>query len=77
MASDQVSVDFVDGVAFVDLVTEWGVGGVPTVVLNDAINVEGPVPEATLVELALHAADPSHPAPLVSSVPFLSCGRLD
>lgn len=77
LASERVSVDLVDGVAFVDLVTEWGVGGVPTVVLNDAIKVEGPVPEATLVEFALHAADPRHPAPLVSSLPFLSCGRLD
>lgn len=76
LASEHVRADVIDGVAFVDHVTEWGVGGVPTVVLNDAIRVEGPVPEETLVEFALHAADPRHPAPLVSSVPFLSCGRL-
>lgn len=77
LAGERVAVDVIDGTAFVDAVTEWGVGGVPTVVLNDAIRVEGPVPEQTLVEFALHAADPRHPAPMISSVPFLSCGRLD
>jgi predicted DsbA family dithiol-disulfide isomerase len=77
LASPQVSVDVVDAVAFVDLAVDRGVAGVPTVVLNDQVAVEGPVPEELLVDFALHAADPAHPAPLVSSVPFLSCGRLE
>lgn len=77
LAGPRVQVDVVDGLAFTDLVLDWGVSGVPTVVLNEQILVEGPVPEALLVEFVRHVADPRHPAPLISSVPFRSCGRLE
>ncbi len=77
LVTDRLQVDVVDGIGGMDLVREWGVTGVPTVILNGRISVEGPVPQETLMEFVRHAADSSHPPPAISSVPFLSCGRLD
>jgi alkyl hydroperoxide reductase subunit AhpF len=77
LASDRVRVDVVDGIAGMDLVREWGVSGVPTVILNGRLSVEGPVPEESLLEFVRHAADPSHPPPAIASVPYPSCGRLE
>jgi predicted DsbA family dithiol-disulfide isomerase len=76
LASDRVRVDVVDGVSGMEMVREWGISGVPTVVLNDRFSVEGPVPEDSLYEFFLHAGDDSHAPPAISSVPFRSCGRL-
>ena len=77
VASDRLRVDVVDGIAGMDLVREWGVSGVPTVILNGRLSVEGPVPEESLLEFVRHAADPSHPPPAIASVPYPSCGRLE
>lgn len=77
VASERVRVDVVDGIGGMELVQEWGVSGVPTVILDGRISVEGPVPEESLLEFVLHAADPSHPAPAITSVPYPSCGRLE
>lgn len=71
-----VSVEVIDGTRM-DLVREWGVPGVPTVVLNDRLTVEGPAREETLFDLFVHAADRSHPLPAAAAVPFRTCGRLD
>lgn len=77
LAAPTVSVDFVDGIARMDLVHQWGVSGVPTVVLNQRLSVEGPVRDDTLFEFMLHAGDDSHPVPAAASVPFSTCGRMD
>jgi alkyl hydroperoxide reductase subunit AhpF len=77
LASDRLRVDVVDGIAGMDLVREWGVSGVPTVILNGRFSVEGPVPEESLLEFVRHAADPSHPPPAIASVHYPSCGRLE
>lgn len=77
LASERVRVDVVDGISGMELVREWRVSGVPTVVLNDRLLVEGPVPDDTLFEFFVHAGDDSHAPPPISSVPFRSCGRLE
>ena len=77
LGSERVRVDVVDGITGMDLVREWGVSGVPTVVLNDRTSVEGPIREETLLDFVMHAADPAHPLPAIASVPFRSCGRLE
>ena len=77
LASERLRVDVVDGIAGMELVREWGVSGVPTVILNGRVSVEGPVPEESLLEFVRHAADPSHPPPAIASVPYPSCGRLE
>lgn len=76
LASDRLHVDVVDGFAGMDLVREFGVSGVPTVVLDDRLSLENPSPGETLLEFVLHAADPSGPAPAAVTVPFMGCGRL-
>ena len=77
LACDRLRVDVVDGIAGMDVVREWGVSGVPTVILNGRLSVEGPVLEESLLEFVRHAADPSHPPPAIASVPYPSCGRLE
>jgi len=77
IASPSVHVDLVDGIAAMDQVREWGVSGVPTVIVDDRLSIEGPAREETLLEFLLHAADPTNPLPAAASVPFSSCGRLD
>ena len=76
LASDRLRVDVVDGFAGMDLVREFGVSGVPTVVLDDRLSLENPSPGETLLEFVLHAADSSRPAPAAVTVPFMGCGRL-
>ena len=76
LASDRLHVDVVDGFAGMDLVREFGVSGVPTVVLDDRLSLENPSPGESLLEFVLHAADPSRPAPSAVTVPFMGCGRL-
>ena len=76
VASTRVRVDVVDALAGMDLVREWDVSGVPTMILNGRLSLEGTVPDDSLLELAAHAADPSRPAPSITSVPFRACGRL-
>lgn len=77
LASDRLQLDVVDGTACMDLVRELGVSGVPTVVLDDRRSLENPARDDALLEFVLHAADPARPTPLVASVPFRACGRLD
>ena len=77
LASPTVEVEVVDGIAAMELVREWGVSGVPTVIVDDRLSVEGPVREGILLEFLLHAGDPTNPLPATASVPFSSCGRLD
>lgn len=77
LASPVVQLDVVDGIAGMELVREWGVSGVPTVIVDDRLSVEGPAREETLFEFFLHAGDPTNPLPAAVSVPFSSCGRLD
>lgn len=76
LATDRLQVDVVDGFAGMDLVREFGVAGVPTVVLDGRLSLENPSPDESLLEFVLHAADRSRPAPAVATVPFLGCGRL-
>ena len=76
LASDRLHVDVVDGFAGMDLVREFGVSGVPTVVLDDRLSLENPSPGETLLEFVLHAADRSRPAPAAVTVPFMGCARL-
>ncbi len=76
LASDRLHVDVVDGMGGMDLVREFGVSGVPTVVLDGRLNLENPSPDESLLDFVLHAADRSRPAPAVASVPFRGCGRL-
>ena len=77
LASDRLQVDVVDGMAGIDLVRDLGVSGVPTVVLGGRLSLENPSPDETLLDFVLHAADRSRPAPVVATVPFRGCGRLD
>ncbi len=77
LASPSVRVEVVDGIAGMEMVREWGVSGVPTVIIDDRLSVEGPVRDDTLLEFLLHAGDATHPLPSAASVPFSSCGRLD
>lgn len=77
LASDRLHVDVVDGMAGIDLVRELGVSGVPTVVLDGRLSLENPSPDEKLLDFVLHAADRSRPAPVVATVPFRACGRLD
>ena len=77
LASERVRVDVVDGIAGMDLVRDLGVTGVPTVVLDGRLRLDNPSPGDTLLESVLHAADRSRPAPVVATVPFRGCGRLD
>jgi predicted DsbA family dithiol-disulfide isomerase len=76
LASPTLRVDIVDGIAAMDMVREWGVSGVPTVVIDDRISVEGPARDDTLLDFLLHAGDDTNPLPAAASVPFSSCGRL-
>jgi hypothetical protein len=76
LATHRLHLDVVDGFAGMDLVRQFGVSGVPTVVLDDRLSVENPSPGESLLEFVLHAADPSRPAPPALTVPFLGCGRL-
>ena len=76
LASDRLHVDVVDGFAGMDLVREFGVSGVPTVVLDDRLSLENPSPGETLLDFVLHAADGARPAPAAVTVPFMGCGRL-
>jgi hypothetical protein len=76
LATDRLSVEVVDGFAGMDLVRQYGVSGVPTVVLNDRLSLENPSPGESLLEFVLHAGDRSRPAPAVASVPFMGCARL-
>ena len=76
LASDRLHVDIVDGFAGMELVREFGVSGVPTVVLDDRLSVENPSPGESLLEFVLHAGDRSRPAPAAVTVPFMGCGRL-
>ena len=76
LASERFTVDVVDGFAGMELVREFGVSGVPTVVLDDRLSLENPTPDESLLEFVLHAADGSRPAPAVTTVPFRGCGRL-
>ncbi len=77
LAAPTVEIDVVDGIAGMEMVREWGVSGVPTVIVDDRLSVEGPAREETLLEFLLHAGDPANPLPVAASVPFSSCGRLD
>jgi hypothetical protein len=77
LASDRFHVEVVDGIAGMDLVRQFAISGVPTVVLDDRLMLENPAPDDSLVEFVVHAADGSRPRPRVASVPFRSCGRLD
>ena len=77
LASDRFHVEVVDGIAGMELVRELAVSGVPTVVLNDRLSLENPSPDDGLLDFVLHAADQSRPRPVVASVPFRGCGRLD
>jgi predicted DsbA family dithiol-disulfide isomerase len=77
VVTDKVSVDVVDGLANMEMVQALGVSGVPTVIVNDRLSTEGSVPDESLLELVIHATDPSRPPPGITSVPFRSCGRLD
>ena len=76
LAADRLQVDVVDGFAGMDLVRQFGVSGVPTVVLDDRLSLENPSPGESLLEFVVHAADPSRPAPSAVTVPFMGCGRL-
>ena len=76
LAADRFHVDVVDGFAGMDLVRQFGVSGVPTVVLEDRLSLENPSPGESLLGFVLHAADPSRPAPSAVTVPFMGCGRL-
>ncbi len=76
LASERVQVEVVDGFAGIDLVREFGVSGVPTVVLDGRLRIDNPSPDESLLNFVLHAADRSRPAPAVVTVPFLGCGRL-
>ena len=76
VAGPRVRTDVVDALAGMDLVREWDVSGVPTMILNGRLSLEGTVPDGSLLELVAHAADPSRPPPAITSVPFRSCGRL-
>lgn len=76
LASPTLRVDIVDGIAAMDMVREWGVSGVPTVVIDDRISVEGPARDDTFLDFLLHAGDDTNPLPAAASVPFSSCGRL-
>jgi hypothetical protein len=76
LAAERLQVDVVDGFAGMDLVRQFGVSGVPTVVLDDRLSLENPSPGESLLEFVLHAADPARPAPSAVTVPFMGCGRL-
>jgi len=76
LASPQLRVDVIDGMAGIDLVRELGVSGVPTVALDGRFMLENPSPPEALIDFVLHTADRSKPAPVVASVPFRACGRL-
>ena len=77
LASDRFHVEVVDGIAGMELVRELAVSGVPTVVLDDRLSLENPSPDDSLLDFVLHAADHSRPRPVVATVPFRGCGRLD
>ena len=77
LASPTVHVEVVEAMAAMDLVREWGVSGVPTVIIDERLSVEGPAREDTLLEFLLHAGDAGNPLPAAASVPFSSCGRLN
>jgi hypothetical protein len=76
LASDRLHVEVVDGFAGMDLVRDFGVSGVPTVVLDGRLRLDNPPPDESLLDLVLHAGDRSRPAPAVVTVPFMGCGRL-
>lgn len=76
LATGLLHVEIVDGFAGMDLVREFGISGVPTVVLDDRLSLENPSPGESLLEFVLHAADGSRPAPAAVTVPFMGCGRL-
>jgi Thioredoxin domain len=49
IANDWVTADAVDATEFPELADRYHVHGVPRTVANDAVHVEGAVPEAMLV----------------------------
>jgi len=50
MASDLVRADTVEATEFPHLVNRYQVYGVPRTVINEALHIEGAVPEAALLE---------------------------
>ena len=57
-ASPLVTVDIIDADAFPELVAKHQVGGVPKVLINDAVEVPDIVPAATLIEKIVAATTP-------------------
>ena len=49
IASDWVTADAIDATEFPDLADRYHVHGVPRTVINDAVHIEGAVPEPALM----------------------------
>jgi len=57
MASDRVRADGIEASEFPELVQRYGVMGVPKIVINETVEVEGAVPEEVLLDLVREAVE--------------------
>ncbi len=57
MASDRVRADGIEASEFPELVQRYGVMGVPKIVINETVEVEGAVPEEVLLDLVRGAVE--------------------
>lgn len=55
--SPQVTADVIEVAEFPDVAQRYHVYGVPKIVINESVSVEGAVPEPKFVDLVLDAAE--------------------
>lgn len=64
MACERVSADAIEATEFPELIQRYGVMGVPKIVINEVLELEGAVPEHVLLQMVLQAArSPARSAP--------------
>ena len=59
MASEWVTADMVESTEFPHLANRYQVYGVPRIVINEVIHIEGAVPEANLISQLMAVMDDS------------------
>ena len=62
-ANPHITAVAVEATEFPDLARKYQVSGVPTTIVNDAVEILGAVPQDAFVEQALLALPSSHPEP--------------
>ncbi len=57
LSSDKITADMVEATEFPHLAFKYQVYGVPRIVINDVIHIEGAVPERTMIQELMKVMD--------------------